>query len=382
MINLAIRDIRYSWWRYFLTGAILGLLIAVEITLFGIYLGMKADAVSLAAKSGADIWVVQENTVGPYADSSSLYADEYRGLAGFPGVAEVANVLYYSLQVQNGVNDVRVMVAGYQDGKMGQPTNIIAGRPIVQSKYEAVADMKTGFKVGDRIHIRRNDYIVVGLTEAMVSTGGDPVVFLRLKDAQEVQFKKDNTSIYSDRSRQDTTEDNESSNYKTNAVLIKVTPGWDVAEVAANIKRWKHFETYTFQEMERALLSKVIARAAKQILFFLVIVEIVSTAIVALLIYTMTMGKVKEIAVLKLIGAQNGLITKMILEESWGIGMLGYGIGLVISILWVPIFPRYIVYNTDIRLMTLALTLLTCTLASIISIRMAIKVEPASAIGG
>lgn len=382
MINLAIRDIRHSWWRYSLTGIILGLLIATTITMFGIYRGMVADALALPTKSGADIWVVQKSTVGPYAEASSLYADEYLGLAGFPGVAEVANVLYFTLQVQRGSDDVRVMVAGYQDGKMGQPTNIVAGRPIIQSKYEAVADANSGFKIGDKLQIRRNEYTVVGLTERMTSTGGDPIVFIRLKDAQEVQFKEDNTSIYNDRKRRNTTENNEFSKYKTNAILVKVAPGWDINQVAANIKKWKHFEAYTYQEMEQILLSKTIEKAANQIGLFLVILEIVSAAIVALLIYTMTMSKLKEIAVLKLIGANNGLIMMMILQESWGIGIIGYIIGAIVSALWVPIFPRYVVYSTDIRVITFAITIVICTLASIISIRAAIKVEPASAIGG
>ncbi len=383
MINLAIRDIRHSWWRYFLTGAILGLLIAATITLCGIYSGMVDDALSLAASSGADIWVVQEHTAGPYGDSSTLYADELRGVAGFPGVAGVANVLYFSLQAQHGTDDVRIMVAGYQDGKLGQPTNIIAGRPIMKSKYEAVAEAKSGFKIGDKIHIRRYDYTVVGLTEKTMSTGGDPVVFVRLKDAQEIQFKKDNTSIYSDRHRNNIgDENNEIAAYRTNAILVKVDPGWDVDQVSANIKRWKHLETYTYSEMKQLLLSKIIDRAAKQIGLYLGIFEVVSAAIVALLIYTMTMSKLKEIAVLKLIGAGNGLITMMILQESWGIGMIGYLVGSIVSELWVPYFPRYLDYSIEMRLFTFVLTMAICTLASVISIRAAVKVEPASAIGG
>jgi putative ABC transport system permease protein len=383
VINLAIRDIRHSWWRYFLTGAILGLLIAATITLCGIYSGMVDDALSLASSSEADIWVVQEHTAGPYGDSSTLYADELRGLVGFPGVAGVANVLYFSLQAQHGTDDVRIMVAGYQDGKMGQPTNIIAGRPIIKSKYEAVAEAKSGFKIGDKIHIRRYDYTVVGLTEKTMSTGGDPVVFVRLKDAQEIQFKKDNTSIYGDRHRNNIgDENNEIAAYRTNAFLVKVAPGWDVDQVSANLKRWKHLETYTYSEMKQLLLSKIIDRAAKQIGLYLGIFEVVSAAIVALLIYTMTMSKLKEIAVLKLIGAGNGLITMMILQEAWGIGIIGYIVGSIVSELWVPYFPRYLVYSVEMRLFTFVLTMAICTLASVISIRAAVKVEPASAIGG
>lgn len=383
MINLAVRDIRHSWWRYSLTGVILGLLIAATITLFGIYRGMMTDAMALPLGSGADLWVVQENTAGPYADSSSLYADEGRGLAGFPGVAEVANILYFSLQAKRGMDDVRIMVVGYQDGKMGQPGRLVAGRPIAQSKYEAVAEVKSGFKLGDKIRIKRNEYTVVGLVEKMVSASGDPVVFIRLKDAQAEQFRKDNTSIYSDRKRKNShDEENEIASYRTNAVLIKVASGWDVKQVSDNIKRWKHFETYTYDEMEHLMLLKIIDKAAKQIGLFLGILEVVSAAIVALLIYTMTMGKLKEIAVLKLIGAGNGMITMMILQEAWGIGLIGYVIGLIVSVVWLPIFPRYIEYSADIRLITFIINLVMCSLASIISIRMAVKVEPASAIGG
>lgn len=382
MINLAVRDIKHSWWRYSLTGAILGLLIAATITMFGMYRGMIADALSLPSSSGADIWVVQKDTLGPYAEASSLYADEERGLAGFPGVAEVANMINFSRQVQWGAVDVRVTIVGYEDGKMGKPTNVIAGRPIIQSKYEAVADVRSGFKVGDNIQIKDNAYTIVGLTKELVSAAGDPALFIRLKDAQELQAKKDNISIYNDRNRSNSTDTTVISKYKTNAILVKVAPSWDVNQVAANIKQWKHFEAYTYPEMENFLLSKIIDKAAKQLAIFLVILQTVSAAIVALLIYTMTMGKLKEIAVLKLIGASNKLITLMILQEAWGIGIIGYTIGLIVSILWTPMFPRHVAYSTDIRVLSFVLTMGMCSLASIISIRAAIKVEPAAAIGG
>ena len=58
-----------------------------------------------------------------------------------------------------------------------------------------MADIATGFELGERIRIRRNDYTVVGLTRRMVSSGGDPMVFIPLKDAQEAQFLKDNDAI-------------------------------------------------------------------------------------------------------------------------------------------------------------------------------------------
>jgi hypothetical protein len=54
---------------------------------------------------------------------------------------------------------------------------------------------------GDTLRIRRNEYTVVGLTRRMVSSSGDPMVFIPLKDAQEAQFLKDNDAIVQNRAR-------------------------------------------------------------------------------------------------------------------------------------------------------------------------------------
>ena len=62
------------------------------------------------------------------------------------------------------------------------------------------------------------------------------------------------------------------------------------------------------------MLYEVITR---QLGMFMVILAIVSTAIIGLIIYTMTLGKIKEIAVLKLIGAKNKVIAGMILQEAF-----------------------------------------------------------------
>src|SRR3989304_3770586 len=53
----------------------------------------------------------------------------------------------------------------------------------------------------DVLQIRRHEYTVVGLTRRMVSSGGDPMVFVPLEDAQEAQFLKDNDAIVNGRAR-------------------------------------------------------------------------------------------------------------------------------------------------------------------------------------
>ena len=397
MINLAGKEIAHGWIRYVLTGFGLGLLIGVTMIMTGLVRGMMDDALSLARGTYADLWVVQDDTVGPYAETSTLYDDVARSIAGLPGVKEASNVAYLTVQVKHSGKDVRTLVAAFEHDKPGEPPYLVAGRPISRSRYEAIADTKTGFKVGDKIQIRRNEYTVVGLTSRMVSSGGDPVVFIAMQDAQEVQFQKDNTSIYNDRNRLEANPqinrpgvpglleavtESQQSNHKVNAVLVRLQEGYDPEIVAETIRRWKHFEVYTYDQMEQILLEKVISNALRQLGMFMLILAIVSTAIIALIIYTMTMGKIKEIAVLKLIGAENRVIAGMILQQAWGLGLIGFVVGKITATLLAPLFPKHIEFLVFDSGAIFVITIIICTLASLIGIRAALKVEPASAIGG
>ena len=397
MISLAGRDIVHSWSKYVLTGIGLGLLIGVTLSMAGIFRGMVDDAQVLLRNSQADIWVVQKDTQGPYAESSSLPDDVYRSVLGLPGVQQAANVTYFTMQVQHQGKETRVMVVGFEPDKPGAPPYLVAGRHITRSHYEAVVDVKAGFKLGERIRIRRNEYTVVGLSERTVSSGGDPMVFIPLADGQASQFLKDNDAIVNSRERTaanpafnrpnvpgllEAVQASQTSSHNVNAVLVRVRPGWPVEDVAEEIQRWKHLQAYTYAGMEAIAVKKLIATSAKQIGLFLVILTIVSTAIISFIIYTMTLGKIREIAVLKLIGTRNRTIAGMILQESIGLGLIGFIIGKTVSTLWAPFFPKYVLLLPQDALAGLGVVVLVCIIASAMAIRAALKVDPAEAIGG
>lgn len=397
MISLAGRDILHAWSKFVLTGLGLGLLIGVTFTMAGVYRGMVDDAKVLLSNSGADMWVVQKDTLGPYAEPSSIHDDVYRSILGMPGVAQAANVTYLTMQVRKGNTDVRAMVVGFEPGQPGEPGYLVAGRRITRGHYEAVADVKTGFALGDHIRIRRHDYTVVGLSRRMVSSGGDPMVFIPLKDAQEAQFLKDNDAIVNDRARTaanpalnrpgvpgllDAIEASQSSNHNVNAVLVRVIEGRSAETVAQDIRRWKHLQVFTQDQMEEILVAKLIATSAKQIGMFLVILTIVSAAIVAFIIYTMTLGKIREIAVLKLIGTRNRTIASMILQQALGLGLIGFVVGKIAATVWAPAFPKYVLLEPGDAVRGFVAVMVVCTLASTLAIRAALKVDPANAIGG
>jgi len=76
--------------------------------------------------------------------------------------------------------------------------------------------------------------------------------------------------------------------------------------------------------------------ASKQIGMFTVILLVVSIVIIAMIIYNMTVEKIKEIAVMKLIGIPNKLIIKMIIQETVLLGVLAFISGVSFS---------HIIYN-------------------------------------
>ena len=401
MISLAGRDILHSWGKFVFTGLGLGLLIGITLSMAGIYRGMVDDAKVLLDGSGADLWVVQKDTLGPYAEPSSIYDDVWRGLRGMPGVEEAANITYLTMPVGTRDGAVRAMVTGIAPGGPGTPgwpPHLVAGRPITRGHYEAVADVASGLTLGESIQIRRHTYTVVGLTRRMVSSGGDPMVFIPLKDAQEAQFLKDNDAIREQRRR--TAENpafqrpgvpglleaisaSQGANPYVNAVLVRVKAGHDPEEVAAAIRRWKRLTVYTRYQMEDILIGKLIATSSRQIFLFLVILSVVSSAIVAFIIYTLTMGKIREIAVLKLIGTKNHTIVGLIMKQALALGLIGFVVGKIsATLLMAPIFPKYVLLLPLDSALCLAIVMAICLLSSTVAIRIALLVDPAEAIGG
>jgi putative ABC transport system permease protein len=326
MISLAGRDILHAWGKFVFTGIGLGLLIGVTLTMAGVYRGMVDDAKVLLDNSGADLWVVQKDTLGPYAEAvehlrrrlarHSRHAG--RGARGQRHLPHHAGAPGRARRARHG-HRASWSPAARQPG---WPPYLVAGRQITRGHYEAVADVATGFPLGDRIQIRRNHYTVVGLTRRMVSSGGDPMIFIPLKDAQEAQFLKDNDAICSSAAAPPKTRPSTAGppgparcghRLAEHQPLRQrragaARPGHRAEEVAESIRRWKRLTVYTRAQMEEILVGKLIATSAKQIGMFLVILAIVSAAIVAFIIYTLTLGKIREIAVLKLIGTRNRTI--------------------------------------------------------------------------
>ncbi|MDQ1298026.1 MAG: putative transport system permease protein [Campylobacterota bacterium] len=378
MINLAWRDISHSLGKFITTALGVGLLIGVVLVMIGIYRGMVHDAMIVPNNIAPDLWVVQKETLGPFAESSRLHEDLKYSLKGFEGVSAVHPLTFQGVQIHKNGKPIRVYALGYESLSSFQPFTLTSGTAIKIRNREIIVDTKTGFKLGDEVHLGRNRYTVVGLTHKAVSSGGDPMIYLDLREAQELQFLFSNEQIRNDRERGGAS----NATAMVNAFSLTLKAGFDPKTVGDEIQRWKHQEVYTAQEQSDILTKNLIERSAKQIGMFTMILLIVSSVIISLIIYTMTMGKMKEIAILKLIGASNMLITKMIAQQSLLMGAIAFAGGALFANASANYFPKTVILIPSDGLKLFAVVIIISILASLGGIRSALKIDPASAIGG
>jgi putative ABC transport system permease protein len=377
-MNLAIRDIRHNLGRFLLTSIGLGLLLGVVLSMIGIYRGLVADALSLVRGPGADLWVVETGTRGPFAEGSRIPGDTREAVARLAGVTEAGSMTFQSLEALHRGRKLRLQVVGHEPDRLGGPAVIIEGRGLARGRFELIADVKTGLVLGERIALGGDVFTVVGLTRGAVSSSGDPVVWMSLRDSQVLQFRLSPAPARREAARGPVAPGAPDT---VNAVVARVAANVPVESVTEAARRWKHLAAMTQDEQETILTRSVVEKARQQIGLFTTVLLTVSTVIIALIIYTMTMDKLKEIATLKLIGAPDGRIVGLILQQALALGLIGFSAGATLITLVKDHFPRRVVMLPEDAMALGVIVVVVCVLASGLGVRLALKVDPATALG-
>jgi putative ABC transport system permease protein len=377
-MNLAWRDIRHKLAQFLMTCLGLSLLLAVVVMMAGIYRGQTADALALLRAIGANLWVVESGTLGPFAEASRIPGDTREMIARINGVVEAGSITLQNVQIERGGRRVRLQVVGFEPGRPGGPVELVEGREITRSHYELIADRQTGLTIGETIRLGRNEFTVVGTTSGVVTLSGDSIVYMTLRDAQQLQFDLAPPAARREAARgaQRTQTD------LVNAVVARLAPDLNADEIAGIIRRWKHLSVLTDAEQELLLTRTVIERASRQLGLFMSILTVVSAVIIALIVYTLTMDKIRAIATLKLIGAPDRIIVLLILQQALMMGVVGFITGTTIVYLFNGWFPRRIEMLTSDIISLFAVVIVVCLLASVLGVRAALRVDAGKALTG
>lgn len=378
-MNLAFKDIRFNVLRFLLTAVGVAFLMTASIGMVGLYRGIVADALLVIERIGADLWIVQGGRQGPFAEGSAVAGTMDRRAEGLSGVASARRFVQFSQQFPFAGRSLRASITGLdfpQD--RGDWISLHSGRLLASGHLEAVADVSIGLRLGDMIRLGQDDYTIVGLARGMVDMGGDGLLFVTVNDAIAIAQRRTSEEVLLARAGAGPAAANRSSvpqDSKIAAVLVALAPTADEAAVRRAILAWGDANVLSRDDQRDLLLNQRLWRLRVQILAFTAVLLVVTGIVVSLIIYMLTMEKLHEIAMLKLIGAENGVIISMIAQQSFLIGAAGLGLGLAISTLIFPFFPRKVlILPADIALLGLAVAVI-CGFASLLGISRALKVR-------
>ncbi len=398
-MNLALRDIRHNAGRFAFTTLGVGLLLMIVMGMGGIYRGLIHEATLLVDSVGADLWIVQGGTHGPFAEISRIAANLEDRVRAVPGVAQARRFVSHTIQRERDGKPLRMVVQGLAwPEDRGDWVPLVAGRPLRQAHYEIIADRSLGLAVGEKIKLGKDLYEVVGQTRGLVGSGGDGLAFFTIADALAIQFDVPGEAVRLERAARRTRVAGIDlgrlqpllleratglasgipafAEPQVSAILVTLAPGADEAAVRRTLGNWPDIALYSTQEQKDLLLAGMVDKARRQLGLFRVLLIVISTIIIALIIYTLTLDKIHDIAMLKLIGARNHVIIGLILQQALVMGVGGFGLAWWLGLYLFPYFPRLVLIETADLVGLGAIVLLISTLASLLGIWKALRVEP------
>ena len=376
MTLLARRNLFHDRVRFAvtLTGIVFALVLI--IVQFGLFLGFTTTTSNNIDHSNADIWIVFHG-VG-YFDTGRMFSErKFYEVLSVPGVQQaekyIQNFAYWK-KPDGGVENVQVI--GFHPGSgLGEPWNVIEGSALdVKLEDGVIVDElykeKLGVqKIGDRVEIGDHRARVVGFTRGIRSFTTSPFVYTSFKNSLNY-------------TRPEAHED------QLAYILVKVAPGFTSDEVLKNLRtRLTDVDIYSSQEFSRRtrFYWMFTTGAGLAVLTAALMGLIVGIAVVAQTIYAATMDHIREYGTLKAMGATNGYLYRVLIEQAVWSAVLGYGFAMVAAYFIVEASEKggaLILMPLPMKIGMLFLAVFMCIAAALVSINKVTRLDPAMVFRG
>lgn len=341
------------------------ILIAIQL---GLFKGFSEITTMVIRHNRADIWIVNkgarnfEITV-PLTDRELYIAKSTAGVADAEGlVAQFAawrrpdggneGVFLLGYNLNSTVTGVWGLTEG-NSSSLRLPSAVIVDRLYLE---------KLGIQGrGDVIEIAGHRARIVALTEGVRSFTTSPLVFTSARTAQDMAGLRPDEWSY---------------------VLVTVEPGAKPSQVRDALRsaltdadvylsdelaeRTNHYWTYTTGAGASVLLSAMLG-------------VVVGVVIVAQVLYATTIDHLTEFGTLRAMGAPEGFIYRVILEQATISAALGHTIGMTIAMPVAALSrhgPVLVSLTLELAVALFSLTLVMCVTAALISIRKVLTLDP------
>ncbi len=366
---LAWRNLAHDRSRFVVT--LVGIIFAVVLIAMqiGLFLGFSTSTTNVILHTRADFWVVPKGSRN-FEITMPLNERELYLVRSVPGVAHAeALLVQFAIWKKPGGGDESVLIVGSDlNTGLAGPWNIVAGhledlrRPDTVMIDRLFAQTLGVSALGTTVEIRDQRARVVGFTQGIRSFTTNPWVFASYRTAQHLtQFAESETNyvigIF----------DPGADPVRVRDALARILPRTDVylsEQFAARTRDYWMFTT----------------GAGGAVLFSAVLGLFVGMVIVAQVLYATTVDHLPEFGTLRAMGAPRAFVYKVILSQAVISATLGHLPGIAVSLLLAKASESaaaLVLIPPGLAVGLFGVTLIMCVLASIISIRKAMDIDPA-----
>lgn len=371
---LALRNLLHDRVRFIVT--LVGIVFSVVLSAvqLGLFLGFTAATSNVIDQSDADLWVLSSGVT--HIETGVPFSETLATLArGVDGVARAdANITAFATWTRPDGARENVMVVGLaRAATMGLPWNLVEGTVADLDRPDAVIidelyKEKLGVtRLGQIVEMRDHRARVVGFTRGIRTFTTAPTVFTSLANARHYTGLRGDQTLY---------------------VLIKARQGTDLVALAAALEArlpdvdvvptatWSGTQRNYWMFGTGAGVSVLIAAGLGLL---------VGVVVVAQTIYAATVDHIREYGTLKAMGATNGYIYRVIIKQATIAGLIGYTLAIGAAALVAHGSQQgttAILLPWPLAAALLALTMVMCICASVVSINKVTRLDPAMVFKG
>ena len=271
------------------------------LMLQGIFDGAMQQVTTYLRHSPADIIVSQQNVRTMHMSVSALDARTPQEVAQVPGVAWAEGIRYTTTFLASGANQQLSYVIGYDPttGRTG-PRQLSAGRPPGPGEIivEQVAADRLGVRVGDTVRVFGDPFKLVGLFRGG-TTISNSMAFIT---SQDFAARRGSAIAY---------------------VFAAAEPGVSAETLARRVAAALPADTVQtrdgFASEEAALVKDM---SADLIRIMSIVGFLIALAVIGLTLFTLTLAKLREHAIVKALGGPNRRLAGVVLAQAgWSVAI-------------------------------------------------------------
>ena len=290
------------------------------LMLQGIFDGAIRQVTAYLRSSPADVIVSEKNVRTMHMSVSTLPVTTPGAVESIPGVAWAEGIRYTTtfLAAADGRQQLSYVIGYDTDTGRGGPRELTAGRPPGHGEMllEQVAADRLGARIGDALDVLGERFRISGLFRGG-TTITNSIAFVRTED---FAARRGDTFAY---------------------VLVGAEPGLSDAELADRIAQALPGQTVqTRDEFVRQEASLVTDMSADILQIMSIVAFLIALAVIGLTLFTLTVTKLREHAVVKALGGRTRRLAGTVLgQAAWSV-LLALALATIAAVLLGAVIGR------------------------------------------